>query len=415
MKKQFWPVALLLLFINGQAFAGRDFAELDIVTEIKSFNSSVMDTSPELFSDKVDAMSGDLFSFLRGTAHIMNKDLQKSEKLASLRSAPTGMVVGDLHMHNFSIIKASDQPPAYAIDDLDEACNMAPLSFDIFRLSISMIVGFDGLQATPEDQAKLVRQVLAGYRARAADAKIYDWPAVSYPAFVQEFIDDESDVKPGKFIKKRTTNVVPNRFDLEKFAPVSSEEAQQVKTALESYLGQNASMTAAAGKVLDIACRTDKGLASIGLKRYFALLSGKNEVCDDDLIVEIKEMRPTSVAESDLEQQRAATIEALRRAHQDFDEFMGTITIASRPFLVRQLYPWSETIEYTSVSDMNDILKLAHTLGFICADFHAAAGQSQQMIAWLDKSEDTIVRLISEYSAQLRADYQSLLEGMKSE
>ncbi len=407
----FWVI--LSLLIGNSALAQRNYADLDIQTEIFEFNRKIAETDQDLFNDKIEAMSQDLFAFLRGTAHIMNKDMQQSEKLALLRTSPTGMIAGDLHMHNYSIIRSNAQPAAYAIDDLDEAFAEAPLAFDIFRLAVSMLAGFNKLAVSYQPQ--LVRKIISGYQKRASDQKISEWPAIPDSEFIKEFIEDESDTKWAKFIKKRTLNETPNRFDLQRFEPVSASEKMQISSALSIYLAGIASMPAEVSQISDIAQRFDKGLSSIGLRRFFALLRGLSDSCEDDLIIEIKEMRPSSVAACDITRQREVTIEALRRAHQAFDPFLGTVEIASGSYLVRQIYPWSETIESTAVSDPSQIFELAEALGFICADFHAASGRGQQMVVWLESSADKLIPLVEEYQKQLEQDFLKLLGGKKSE
>ncbi len=414
--------AFIMFFVihlaGFQPLLAREFANLNVLQEINEYNRNIAETAPDGFADKLAAMSTDLFAFMRGTAHIMNKDLQISEKLAPLRGSPAGLVAGDLHMHNFSIICQPGKPAAYAIDDLDEASEATPLSFDVFRLAVSLLAGFDQQALTADEQSRVVRAVLDGYRARSADTAISDWPAVPDSAFIKAFIADESDVKWSKFIKKRTTGEVPNRFDMQRFEQISESEAQQVKGALTGYLAGiagAASISADACQILDISQRTDKGLASIGLKRYFALLQGNTAANDDDIILELKEMRAGSLAGGNLEQQRNNTIEAMKRAHQSFDPFLGTGNIASKSFLIKQVYPWSETIEYDSVQDREHIFELARALGFICADFHAASNQGAQMTAWVASSTEQIVPLAIACLAQLKTDYKYMLEGQKHE
>lgn len=412
MKNKFLLMAFLVLTICSQGFAARDFADFDVVSEINNFNKSVAKASPKLFAEKMAAMSADLFSFFRGTAHIMNLDLKKADKLELLRSAPAGLVAGDLHMHNFSIVKSDVQPPLYAIDDLDEAYADAPLAFDIFRLSVSLLAGFSK-QLSEKEQKQVLRQLYAGYCARAEDPKVYDWPKIPRAAFMKKFIAEETDVKWSKFIKKRTTQQTPNSFSAEKFSPVPEKEAKVAQTALQACLGGIPRLPAGYADILDIAQRFDKGLSSIGLKRYFVLLQGGSKSWEDNLIIEVKEMRTSSVGTCNIAKQQHTTIEALRRAHQGYDPFLGTVQIAGKSYLMRQSYPWSQTIENSMISEKEKIFGLVYTLGFITADFHAPSGKGPKMKAWLEKSGESIIPLVFAYFEQLKADYKSLTDKTK--
>lgn len=392
----------------GQTAMGRNFADIDIIQEIEGFNKSVSDSAPEYFRSKMQLMTEDVFPFLRGTAHLMNQDMMKAAALEFLRKAPDGLVAGDLHMHNFSILKADGETPTYAIDDLDEAFANAPLSFDVFRLSVSLVEGLEG-RLSPDQLKPVIEQLYAGYIERATDTKSYDWPQFPVSGFIKEFIDDESDVKWSKFIKKKTMGQTPNTFDYNKHEEVSANEKEIVVQSMRGYLNQIASsnhLPVEFTEILDIAQRFDKGLSSIGLKRYFVLLRGETNAWEDDRIIEVKFMRTSSLCDDNsADKQAKDTLEAMRRAHQGRDSYLGTTQISGKTFLVRQNFPWSETIENTSITEQGHAARLAFLLGFITADFHAQSNKGLAMKAWLEKSGKAMTPWVFSYADQLKADW----------
>lgn len=392
----------------GQTVMARNFADIDVIKEIKSFNKSVSETAPEYFRSKMQLMSEGIFPFLRGTAHLMNLDMMKTAGLEFLRKAPAGLVAGDLHMHNFSILKADGKIPTYAIDDLDEAFANAPLSFDVFRLSVSMVAGLEDRFSRDQLQP-IIEQLYAGYIERAADNKSYDWPQFPVSGFIKEFIDDESDVKWSKFIKKKTLGQSPNAFDFSKHEEVPAGEKKIVVQAMRGYLNQIASsnrLPVEFTEIIDVAQRFDKGLSSIGLKRYFILLRGETAGWEDDRIIEVKLMRTSSVcATNSVGKQSKDTLEAMNRAHQGRDSYLGTTLIGGKTFLVRQNFPWSETIENTSITEQKHAARLAFLLGYITADFHVQSGKGPAMKAWLEKSGKGMVPWVFSYADQLKADW----------
>ncbi|MDD2998265.1 MAG: DUF2252 family protein [Candidatus Riflebacteria bacterium] len=414
MKNSFLLLTFLLTITCHNIAIARDFDQFDVISEINNFNKKVAENSQERFNEKLDAMSADLFSFMRGSAHLMNRDLQKASSLELLRTAPTGMVAGDLHMHNFSIAKSGNRQAIYAIDDLDEAYADAPLSFDIFRLSVSLLTAYEE-ELTQKEQENLVKKLCAGYSDRAADPETYEWPEMPKSEFIKNFIADESDVKWSKFIKKRTSQTSPNSFNYEKYSPVSEQETLLVKTALNSWFSTMPGISADQAKILDISQRFDKGLSSIGLKRYFVLLQGESKEWQDDCIVEVKQMRSSSIGSPTIILQQQATIEAMKRAHQGLDPFLGALVIGNDMFLARQNFPWSETIENSTTANQQHIMELAYTLGFVTADFHAREKKGIAMKLWIDKHIDTLIPIIFSYFKQLKADYKTFSERNKDE
>lgn len=405
----FIPVIIICGLIAHTALA-RNFAKIDIISEIKGFNQSVISTQPEHFKSKMQLMSDGVFPFLRGTAHLMNKDMNMAPGLEFLRKAPTGLVAGDLHMHNFSIFKVNGKNPTYAIDDLDEAFSSAPLSYDVFRLAVSIVIGFED-RISRENLKPALEQLFAGYCARAADKNSYDWPNIPMAGFIKEFIADESDVKWGKFIKKKTTATKPNRFDMTKHEAIPDSEKNSVMQAMRGYLNQIASSNRIPledTEILDVAQRYNKGLSSIGLKRYFVLLRGSSDSIEDNRILEVKIMRTSSVGNNTVEKQSKDTLEAMARAHQARDQYLGTVKIGGKAFLVKQNFPWSETIENVAISDAKKVAQLAHMLGYITADFHSQSGRGPAMKIWLEKSGAGMIPWVFAYVDQIKADWKTL-------
>ncbi|MDD3147632.1 MAG: DUF2252 family protein [Candidatus Riflebacteria bacterium] len=395
-------------FLSQKAIA-RDFAAKDIMNEIMRFNKSVIETQPEYFNGKIHRMSGGTFEFMRGSAHLMNLDLQKSGELAFLRTSPVGLAAGDLHMHNFSVFAPPGETAGYVIDDLDEACADVPLSYDVFRLAVSIIIGFkEVLQRDELEQA--LQSLIQGYQDRAASDGA---PGVSQalPKLVKDFITDEITTTQKKFIKKKTMALTANRFDYDKHLPVPENEKALVEKAMRDYLNKivtKKEIPLTATEILDISQRYDKGLSSIGLKRYFVLIRGNGQDWRDNQILEAKVVRNSSLRANSNEEQHADTLEAMSRAHLSPDPFLGYLNVGSDTFLVRQNFPWSETMENTSLTDAKKINELARALGLITADFHSASGKGKEMKVWLEKHLEQFISWAFIYGKQLQADHEAL-------
>lgn len=409
MKKLLTAMLVIFSAIAGPV-SSRDFADFNVVAEINKFNSSVKISQPQCFKNKIKLMTEEIFPFLRGTAHLMNIDMQRASSLAFLRTSPMGLTAGDLHIHNFSVFIASGKPAIYVIDDLDEAFANAPLAFDIFRLAVSFVVGFSGKLGSKE-LTLAIENLLAGYNSRAASSATHDWSQAKLPDFLQSFVAKESLVSHKKFIKKKTVAKTKNKFDYSKHEPVSEIEKKSVYQAMRAYLDKIAAtrgISKSETEILDIAQRFNKGLSSIGLKRYFVLLRGKNGDWSGNIILEVKIIRPGSVGISSVTKQSRDTLEAMTRAYLARDPYLGTVNINNRPFLVRQNFAFSTTLENTDLSEPRQVAAMAKVLGYITADFHAASGQGSVMQKWLQQYGKDLPAWVFKYVKQLKDDWNVL-------
>lgn len=404
-------ITLLTIFaLTTSPVSSRDFADFDVINEINKFNVTVIKSQPQYFKNKMQLMSEAIFPFLRGTAHLMNLDMRKANSLAFLRTSPVGLTAGDLHIHNFSVFIASGKPGIYLIDDLDEAFANAPLAFDIFRLSTSLVVGFSD-KLNSKELTVALENLLTGYSSRASSNMVYDWSPAKLPDFLQSFVAKESLASHEKFIKKKTTAKTENTFDYSKHEPVSEIEKQIVHKAMRSYLDKMAAtkgITKSETEILDIAQRFNKGLSSIGLKRYFILLRGNKADWTGNRILEVKIIRTSSVGNSNIAKQSRDTLEAMTRAYLNRDPYLGTVNINNKSFLVRQSFPFSATLENTDLSEPKQVASMAKVLGFITADFHAASGQGIAMQKWLQKHGKDLIIWVFKYVEQLKSDWNVL-------
>ncbi|MFZ2958310.1 MAG: DUF2252 family protein [Candidatus Ozemobacteraceae bacterium] len=396
----------MVLFGTQIAFA-RDFAVKDVKAEIARFNASVAKENPAPYKTKLTAMKMDAFSFLRGTAHLMVADIRGTPSLAFLNAAPQGLIQGDQHVHNFSVLFFPGKSATYGLDDMDEA-HTGPLSWDLFRLCVSLRVGVHDAE-DKDDRSFAVDQMIDGYLEGCSRTGDPDWPGCTMPKFLREFVVNSSKAGAEGLLKKWAKGI-PGQFKRSgEVFPVPPQEFGSLRKALVEFFAAQArsrNIPKAEVGLLDVVIREGKGLSSIGLRRYFALLQGENIDGSRARIIEIKQMRPSCVGPATLETQGRDTLAGFAAAHRDRDVFLGTFVLNGKRFLVRELFPWAERFEVRDL-EKNETPKFAKALGAISADFHAQNGKGAAMKAWLEANREGFTKAVKEYAKQVREDWKT--------
>ena len=396
----------IMLILTGSTLWARQFAVTDAVADILAFNKPQIEANYPLFKHKMSRMAESPFAFLRGTAHLMNSDLNKTAALEFMRKSPIGLVAGDLHMHNFSVHREPGHQPAYVPDDHDEAFSAAPLSFDVFRLCVSLAVGL-GDRLSRQELTTVFKDLFKGYKERAGDAGVSVWPDAPMSELLAKFVKKYGGRDQKRLIAKECGKKTDS-FDYNRHEPVAAAEKKVVATAMNEYLeslARHKRIPLENVQILDISQRNNKGLSSLGLKRYFLLLRGDSDSWKTNHVIEVKLMRKTSVNRTTYTRQQQDTIESMVRAYLGRDPYLGTVKIAGRIFLVRQMYPYGKTLENIDIKNLAQARELAHLLGWMTADYHAHSKQGQRMKTWLEKAEEPLMLWIFSYTDQLLADY----------
>src|SRR5450631_977682 len=120
-----------------------------ITERIIQFNSSV---KPELVSLKYKLMAENAFRFFRGTCHIFYEDLSAA---ASLPSSPVSWNCGDLHIENFGSYRGDNHLVYFDLNDFDESI-LAPVLWDLVRMTTSILLAFDSLKINGERASRAV-------------------------------------------------------------------------------------------------------------------------------------------------------------------------------------------------------------------------------------------------------------------
>src|SRR5690349_23275250 len=141
---------------RGCCGEGGNMTSRDIAPRIEAYNKG---RDPALLSRKYKAMATDPFRFLRGACHLFYEDWPKD---TPLNAAPLAWSSGDLHLENFGSYKGQNRIAYFDISDFDEAA-LAPCTWDIARLSTSILVAARSLKLDEQQALSLCQGYLDAY------------------------------------------------------------------------------------------------------------------------------------------------------------------------------------------------------------------------------------------------------------
>ena len=386
------PVFTLFLpmLFSEETATYRKFADVDIINEIVEANRKLIMKSLPNFDKKIANMSKNAFSFLIDSYHLMKLDMETAGELEFLRTAPKGLVVGDLHMHNFSLIRIEGKEPTYIINDLAQMSPDVPLSFDLFRLAVSMVASFEKIITRPDLEAAL-NEFCNAYLARAGDPEIFYWPQIPTSPFLSDFIADGGNYPWEKFIKR--TSYAQDFLENYNQLPISKKEKEVVTRLMRCYLKKESIDENAEPdlkRIVEIAQRYDKELSEVGLRRYFVLLHGDSKLAEDEQMVEVRIVYTSSIGETSRITSEWRPGAPLKKQ--------------STPHIGHHNFPWNQRIKRTNITTRSDLSEFAAMLGFIAADFHAQSGRGLRMRDWLRKARKEFITKVFEYTQQMNKD-----------
>ena len=347
---------------------------------------------------KFRKMSAGAFPFYRGSAAVYYTDLagEAADPFVTKESSRV-WIQGDLHAENFGTYLDSDGRLIFDVNDFDEAY-VGPYTWDVRRFAASM--------------------ALIGYDKALADDQIREWMTNfvdSYTTQVRRFADSQDD-KTFALTLDNTQGVVldvlrtaraQTRLALldnlteitdgeRKFVrnKVNSTVNDQTRTALDTtfknYLQtipQQVRKTDDNYRIMDATATQGFGIGSAGLRMYSLLLGGPDETLDNDVILAIKQSRPSAVAIAVKDQnikdyfknqgQRAAIS---RRALQapNVDQWLGYSEMDGAGVLVSEVSPYGASPEWNDINDFGELQQLVKELGRVVAKIHCVSDEDSE-------------------------------------
>ncbi|MDZ5737069.1 DUF2252 domain-containing protein [Pseudomonas asiatica] len=392
------------------------------------------DRHPALVPVRYGRMLRSPFTFLRGSAGLMARDL------ATLPC--TGVRVqacGDCHLLNFGLFATPERNLIFDINDFDETLP-APWEWDIKRLAVSFAVAAQDNRLNDKEAGQLAMACVQAYRKRMrelsemspldvwydrldAQAIIDMAPSMKYRKARQELIA-RARTRIGDYLYPQISDEVGGRRRLVDQPPIlfhihEAGFAKRVKLALEDYrssLLPERRFLYDRYRLEDFAVKA-VGIGSVGTFCFVGLFfSAENH----PLLLQFKEACPSVLApyagKSEFANQGQRVVTGQRLSQSASDIFLGwTESSKGRQFFVRQLrdMKMSLPVEGASFEQMN---MYAQVCGMTLARAHAKSGDAALISGYLGKSDafdQALGKFALAYAEQNAKDYAALVNAEK--
>jgi uncharacterized protein (DUF2252 family) len=309
-----------------------------VADEILRYNAG---RDPERLAMKFARMAQSPFVFLRGACHLFYEALPDSPLL---RAAPTAWNCGDLHFENFGSYKGDNRLVYFDINDYDESA-LAPASWDLLRLLVSIQCGADVLNATADQAMTVSRACLDAYRAALVIGKPLWVERETSGGLVRDLLTSLQKTDRSAFLDRRTVRTGKKRsLRIDGAKALAASDAQ--KAAVAGFMRGFAAAQPNPGffEVIDIARRV-AGTGSLGIDRYVVLVEGKGSP-DGNYLLDIKAAGPAALAAplarlgiaQPAWPDEASRVVAIQRRMQAVDHaFLQPVKLGNRPYILKGL------------------------------------------------------------------------------
>ncbi len=384
----------------------------DVVHSILAFNAG---RDPERLQRKYAAMRRDPFTFLRGSCHLFYARLPSAKTLSK---APPTWICGDLHLENFGSYKGDNRLVYFDLNDFDEAA-LAPCSWELLRLLVSVRIGAHSLQLRSTQAEVLCRHFLDAYTAALHSGKARWVERDTAAGMVGELLDELRGRLRPAFLDSRSERKGKRRTlrtDGKHALPASREQRERVTALIEQVAAREDDPRFY--RVLDVARRI-AGTGSLGVDRYVILVQGKGSP-DANYLLDLKQALPSSLAPRlQLEQPRwrneAERVVSVQRRMQAVSQaFLQAVEMDGHAYVLRGLQPTEDRV---ALADWNGKLErlegVLQTMGQLVAwaqlrsSGRQGSASADELIAFGSKRRwpQRLLELAAESAQQVRRDW----------
>ncbi len=442
-------------------------------------NQDLYERDADLTGGKLAKMSESPFAFLRGTAPQFARDVLEPGGPVQWRSVVDEhtddvALVGDAHPENVGTFRSGAGTVHVDFNDFD-ASTFGPFDLDVVRLAVAMRVACrQGASELPENERALLddadideitRAVPRGWieeirtleqggnatvptaanpggtiAAELIDDSIEDGGAASTLSDATRIVDGQrvmfyGDVEPARILTFGEYEQVVLEHSLRE---LSDWEYARVEALVEIWAPTLLVELSEPPVVLGVSRRYGQGIASYPLYRWYVLLAGPTDSLDDDLLVEMKEVRDAIPLPGlarpldtpfDGNGQRVTSLERDLHAFPDADPWLGWADDGGQSFRVRERTGYQDGFEVARIAPRlvardwtaGDLVEFAALAGHLLGRSHAGATKADgerglsalaRAIDDDDAFVDDVVAFAEAYAPILEDDHRRLIALM---
>ena len=379
----------------------------------------LMRADPNGFRTKFRKMAADPFAFYRGSACLFYADMAKlDDPWADDRSSRV-WIHGDLHAENFGTYMNSEGTLVFDVNDFDEAY-VGHFSWDLRRFVASLALM--GWQKALPDQAvrDLARRYLQAYveqvhhYVHSDDDEDFALRLDNTTGAIHEILQ-QAKLSTRISLLGRTTEIHSRerRFaDSPNTRRLDDDEKDKVLEAYRGYLDtippHKKHERDVFYRVKDVVGRSGFGIGSAGLPAYNVLIEGFNQALENDVVLSMKlgnVAAPSRIVSDErvrdyFEHEGHRTVISQRALQAHADPYLGYTTIDGGGFVVGQLSPYENDLDWEEITEPAEIAPVLRDLGRATAKVHCASDEDSEQTLVEFQTEEVIAGVIRDRESE---------------
>ncbi|MGP3988464.1 DUF2252 domain-containing protein [Streptomyces sp. 3N207] len=403
---------------------------------------------PAAFRTKFRKMASSAFAFYRGTACLFYADLHEERDGGPFLDERTSRVWihGDLHAENFGTYMNANGRLLFNVNDFDEAY-VGPFTWDLKRFAASVALLGYSKALSDEQITALVTTYADAYRDRirvmASGTAESEPPTLTLETARGPVLDALRAARANT--RFGLLGTMTEIRDWERgFSPgggsieLDKETRDAVLEAFGAYLHtlppHEGRERHGAHRVKDVVGRRGIGIGSAGLPSYNILLEGHSDALENDLVIYMKQAQTPAVSRHITDQavrdyfqhEGHRTVISQRALQSHADPWLGWTELNGAGQLVAEVSPYAVDLDWSELSDPDEIAQVTADLARATATMHGAADEAESghslvpfsteraIDAAISADEDgfraMLVDFAHTYGAQARRDHQIFVD-----
>ena len=392
-----------------QRHESSDGRQARLVNVLMEAFSGLMSADPDAFRTKFRKMAASPFAFYRGSACLFYADMeQREDRWANDRTGRV-WIQGDLHAENFGTYMDGDGVLVFDVNDFDEAY-LGHFTWDLQRMAASVALLGWTKAISDEDISALISTYVRSYldqvNSFVENDRDHEFSLRlnTTDGWVHQLLQ-EARLNTRVDLLEKTT-LIDENFDRRfRRGPgvrdLDEDEKSKVREAFRAYLEtipREKRFRSLTYEVKDVVGRKGFGIGSAGLPAYNVLVEGPTQALENDVVLSIKQgnvAAPSRVVRDERAKDyfehhghRTAVSQRALQAHAD--PWLGYTQIDGVGFVVSELSPYVEDIDWSDLTEPEEISPVLDYLGRATAKVHCVADEDSDPTLVGFQTEDEI-------------------------
>jgi uncharacterized protein (DUF2252 family) len=399
----------------GGQHESSDERQMKIVDVLVDAFSELMVADPDAFRQKFRKMAADPFAFYRGSAPLFYADMEREEDRWADERTSRVWIQGDLHAENFGTYMDGDGVFVFDVNDFDEAY-LGHFTWDIKRMvaSVALLAWMKAI--SDADIASLIETYVRSYveqvryfvesdrdheyalRLETTDGEIREILLETRLNTRIALLDNMTLIDENFERRFRRSPGVRDLDDTERASVQAAYEAY-LRTIPEAKRYRSLTY-----QVKDVVGRRGFGIGSAGLPAYNVLVEGPTQALENDVVISMKQgniAAPSRIVRDERIERyfkhhghRTAVSQRALQAHAD--PWLGYTEIDGVGFVVSELSPYVEDLDWSDLTEPEQISPVLDYLGRATAKVHCVADKDSDPTIVGFQTEDEIIEALSD-------------------